>query len=90
MAWSEEMVLRLASEDVREVHRALSAAYSEVLRELGRSEGCPNRKPGLDLCHRKWKLEALLRQLDLSQDPPPVLALVTTDRREALPGEAAA
>jgi hypothetical protein len=89
-AWSEEMVLRLAREDVREVHKALSAAYSEVLCELSRLEGFPSRKPGIDLCHRKWKLEALLHQLDHSDDPPPVLELVTEGRRGALQGEAAA
>jgi hypothetical protein len=84
------MVLKLASDEVREVHRALSAAYSDVLRELSRVEGFVSPSPGLELCQRKWKLEAVLRQLDHSDDPPPLLELVPAGRREALRGEAAA
>ena len=83
------MVLKLASDEVREVQRALSAAYSDVLRQLGRVEGFLSPSPGLELCQRKWKLEAVLRQLDHSDDPPPVLELVSASRREAVCQEAA-
>ncbi|HSB12882.1 MAG TPA: hypothetical protein VLE22_00400, partial [Bryobacteraceae bacterium] len=57
------MVLTLASDEVREVHNALLDAHSEVLRKLS-LEGFPSRELGLELCRRKWKLEALLHQLD--------------------------
>jgi len=70
------MVLKLAGDEVQEVHRALSAAHLQVLRELSRVDGYANRKAGLELCQRKWKLEALLHQLDRSDDPHPVLELV--------------
>jgi hypothetical protein len=47
----------------------------EVIRELGRYG--PGYSPaGIQLCRRKWKLEALLRQLDGPEEPPPVLEMV--------------
>ena len=78
------MVLKLASDEVQEVHRALSAAYVQVLRELSRVDGYLNRKEGLELCQRKWKLEALLHQLDHSDDPHPVLELVPAGQPRSL------
>ena len=83
------MVLKLASDEVQEVRRALSAAYLQVLRELSRGEGCLSVKPGLELCQRKWTLEDLLHQLDHSGDPPLVLEVVPADSRKALHSEAA-
>jgi len=83
------MVLKLASDEVQEVQRALSAAYLQVLRELSRGEGVLSHQPGLELCQRKWKLEALLHQLDHSGDPPPVLELAPAASREASQSEAA-
>ena len=83
------MVLKLASNEVQEVRRALSASYVQVLRELSRGGGFPSGKPGLELCQRKWKLESLLRQLDRPDDPPPVLEVVPAGGRQALNGEAA-
>ena len=83
------MVLKLASDEVQEVHRALSAAYLQVLRDLSRGEGVLSHKPGLELCQRKWRLEALLHQLDDSGDPPPVLELVPPGDREPSHSEAA-
>ena len=70
------MVLKLAGDEVQEVHRALSAAHLQVLRELSRVDGYANRQAGLELCRRKWKLEALLHELAHSDDPHPVLELV--------------
>ncbi len=83
------MVLKLASDEVQEVQRALSAAYVRLIRELSRVDGCLNRKEGLELCQRKWKLEALLHQFDHPDDPPPVLEVVPADSRAALHSEAA-
>jgi hypothetical protein len=79
------MVLKLASDEVQEVQRALSAAYVQLLRELSRVDGYPNRKEGLELCQRKWKLEALLHQLDHSDGPHPVLELVPAGQPRSLP-----
>ena len=83
------MVLKLASDEVREVQKALSAAYVGLIRDLSRVDGCRNRKEGLELCQRKWKLEALLHQLDQPADPPPVLNLIPAGSREALRSKAA-
>jgi len=83
------MVLRFASDEVQEVHRALSSAYVQLLRELSRVDGYLNRKEGLELCQRKWRLEALLHQLDHSDGPATVLELVPAGSREALESEAA-
>ena len=83
------MVLKLASDEVQEVHRALSTAYLQVLRELSRGEGVLSHKPGLELCQRKWRLEALLHELDHSGDPPAVLELVPASDSEASHSEAA-
>jgi hypothetical protein len=74
--WHQGMVLKLAGDEVQEVHRALSSAHLQVLRELSRVDGYTNRKAGLELCKRKWKLEALLHQFGRSDDPHPVLELV--------------
>lgn len=70
------MTLKLASDEVQEVQRALLAAYVQLVRELSRVDGYQNREEGIGLCQRKWKLEALLHQLDHSDVPPPVLELV--------------
>ncbi len=78
------MVLKLASDEVREVRRALSGAYRRVLTELSQVEACLNRERGVELCRRKWKLETLLRQLDHNEEPPPVIELVPVGRRDAL------
>jgi len=83
------MVLRLASDEVLEVHRALSAAHLQTLRELGRVDGYFDRKAGLELCQRKWKLEALLHQLDHPEHSTPVLELFPVGSREALHSKAA-
>jgi hypothetical protein len=89
MSWSEGMVLKLASDEVQEVHNAVSVAYRQVLREVGRVDSYVDRKAGLKLCQRKWRLEALIRQLEHSGASPPVLELVRADRREELQTEAA-
>jgi hypothetical protein len=78
------MVLKLASDEVQEVHRALSAAHLQVVRELSRVDGYVDREAGLQLCQRKWKLEALLHQLDHSDDPHPVLELVPAGQPRSL------
>ena len=83
------MVLKLASDEVQEVRRALSSAYSDVLRELGRATGFRSPEPALDLCHRKSKLEALLHQLDHVDDAPRVLELIPANGRDTLQKEAA-
>ncbi len=79
------MVLKLASDEVQELQRALLAAYVPLIRELSRVDGYLNRKEGLELCQRKWKLEALLHQLDHSDDPHPVLELVPAGQPRSLP-----
>jgi hypothetical protein len=89
MVWSEGMVLKLASNEVREVHRALSAAYLQMLREVARVDSYVDRKAGLELCQRKWRLEALLRQLDNFDGPPPALELVPAVSRKTEQSEAA-
>ena len=71
------MTLRLASDDIEEVRRALSSAYREVLRELGQSTGFGGRLAAIQLCRRKWKLEAMLRQFDGPEEPPATLKMVS-------------
>jgi len=83
------MVLRLASDEVQEVRRALSAAHLQMLRQLSRQDGYLNRKAGLELCHRKWKIEALIYQLDHPGDSSPALEVAPADSGEALRSEAA-
>jgi hypothetical protein len=70
------MTLRLASDDIEEVRWALSSAYGAVIRELGQYDGLGYSPAGIQLCRRKWKLEAMLRQLDGPEEPPPVLEMV--------------
>ena len=78
------MTLRLASDDIEEVRRALYSAYGEVIRELGRSSGLGGSEAGIQLCRRKWKLEAMLRRLDGPEEPPPVLEMVPRRQHAAL------
>jgi len=79
------MTLRLASDDIEEVRRALSSAYGEVIRKLGQSSGFHGVSPaGIQLCRRKWNLEALLRQLDRPEEPPAALEMVPRRDHEAL------
>ena len=78
------MTLRLASDDIEEVRRALSSAYGEVIRELGQYNGLGCSPAGIQLCRRKWKLEAMLRQLDGPEEPPPVLEMVPRRQHAAL------
>jgi hypothetical protein len=70
------MTLRLDSDDIEEVRRALSSAYREVIRELERSSGLGGSPTGIQLCRRRWKLEAMLRQLDGPEEPPAALEMV--------------
>jgi hypothetical protein len=60
------MVLSVARNEVQEVRNALSAAHQQVLVDLSRRDGYVNRDSNFELCQRKWKLEALLRQLEPS------------------------
>jgi hypothetical protein len=78
------MTLRLASDDIEEVRRALSSAYLEVIRELGQYSGLGGGAAGIQLCRRKWKLEAMLRQLNGPQEPPAVLKMVPRRDHAAL------
>jgi hypothetical protein len=78
------MTLRLASDDIKEVRRALSSAYGEVIRELGQSSGPSGGPAGIQLCRRKWKLEALLRQLDGPEEPAAALKVVLRRDHAAL------
>jgi hypothetical protein len=70
------MTLRLASDDIGELRRALSSAYREVIRELGQCSAIGVDPAGIQLCRRKWKLEAMLRQLDNPEGPPAALKVV--------------
>jgi hypothetical protein len=83
------MVLKLASDEVRELHRTLSAAYLQMLRDMGRVDSYVDRQAGLELCQRKWRLEALLRQLDHFDEPPPALELVPAVSHKTEQSEAA-
>lgn len=83
------MVLKLASEEVQEVHQAVSAAYQQLLEELSRVSNYRNHTEGLELCRRKWKLEALLHRLDQRGEPFPVLEVLPAGRLEPSHSEAA-
>ena len=48
------------------VRGALSAVLKQVLGDLSRGDGHLNRDSSLELCQRKWRLEALLPQLEPS------------------------
>ena len=78
------MTLRLASDDIDELRKALSSAYREVIRELGQFGSTRNVPTGMQLCRRKWKLEAMLRQLDGPEEPPAVLEIVPRRGHTAL------
>jgi len=78
------MTLRLASDDIEEVRRALSSAYGEVIRELGQFSGLGFSPAGIQLCRRKWSLEALLRQFDGPDGPPAALEIVPRRERATL------
>jgi hypothetical protein len=78
------MTLRLASDDIEEVRRALSSAYGEVIRELGRTSGLGGSEAGIQLCRRKWKLEDMLRQLNAREEPPATLEMVPRRDHAAL------
>jgi len=78
------MTLRLASDDIEELRKALSSAYREVIRELGEFGSFGSNASGIQLCRRKWKLEAMLRQLDGPNEPPAVLKMVPRRRHAAL------
>ena len=82
--WSEVTTLRLASDDVEELRRALLSAHGEVIRESGRTSGRGGSEARIQLCRRKWKLEAMLRQLDGPKEPPAVLIMVPRRDRAAL------
>ncbi len=75
------MLLRISSDEAKELHDALSDAYSDVLRKLSRG-GSLDPEPGLTLCRRKWKLEGLLRQLKHPASPSPALKLVPVTQPE--------
>ena len=60
------MVLSVGRNEVPEVRSALSTVLEQVLGDLGRLDGCLTRDSSLELCQRKWRLEALLRQLEPS------------------------
>jgi len=70
------MTLRLGNDEIEEVRRALFSAHGEVIRELGHSSSLGGDPAGIQLCRRKWKLEALLRQLDGPEEPPAALEMV--------------
>ena len=78
------MTLRLASDDVEELRRALLSAYGEVIRELGRTSGLGGSEAGIQLCRRKWKLDAMLSQLDGPKEPPAALKMVPQRDHAAL------
>ena len=82
------MTLRIASNDIEEVRRALSSAHREVIRELGRCCGIGGG-PEIQLCRRKWTLEDMLRQLDGPEEPPAALEMVPR-RDHAAPEQVAA
>jgi hypothetical protein len=78
------MTLRLANDDIEELRRALTSAYREVTGELAQSSGSRVDPSGIQLCRRKWKLEAMLRQLDSPEGPPAALKMVPRRDRAAL------
>ena len=79
-AWQGEgMTLKIASDEIEEVRRGLSFVYGEVIRELGQRSSCGS-EAGIQLCRRKWKLEALLGQLRCPEEAPAVLEMLP--RRE--------
>jgi len=77
----EAMILRINSDDIEELRRALSSAHREVIRELGHSHGIGSDLVGIEFCRRKWKLEALLRQLEGPGEPAPLLQIVPRRNR---------
>jgi hypothetical protein len=74
------MILKLSADEAEEVRRALSSAYNKVIRDLGESGGIGGHDAGLELCSRKWAIEAVLRQMDHPPKPAPVLNMVLPDQ----------
>ena len=78
------MTLRLATDDIEEVRRALFSAYREVLLKLAQCHGPSASPAGIQLCRRKSRLEAMLRLIEGPEEPPPVLAMVPRQHQAAL------
>ncbi len=60
----ELMILKLTREDATELRKALEAAHVGILRELSGLAGCGYSPKGIDLCHRRSRLEQLLALIE--------------------------
>ncbi len=78
------MTLRLAGDDIEEVRRAVSSAYCEVIRELAETSGFGAAAAAIQLCRRKWTLEAVLRQLEAPEGPPAALHIIPARKHSKL------
>ncbi len=80
------MVLKLTSEEVQEVRRALAQAHAALLRELSNAIGCGYSVANIELCGRKASISRLLDRLD----NPVLLVMPTFDSVSAEPVSRAA
>ncbi len=80
------MILRLTTDEAKELRSALSAAHREVLRDLSSVAGCGFSPGAMELCRRRSRIEELLAHLDLPVAA--VMAPETVEHKEHL--EAAA
>jgi len=75
----ELMILKLTREDATELRKALEVAHVGILRELSDLAGCGYSPKGIDLCHRRSRLEQLLalieRRPDVQTMPQPAMAI---------------
>lgn len=74
----ELMILKLTREDATELRKALEVAHTGILRELSGLAGCGYSPKGVDLCHRRSRLEQLLalieRRPEVQTMPQPAIA----------------
>lgn len=86
----QAITLKVTSDDIEELRRALLNAYGDVIRELGQVTCLRGpSEAGIQLCRRKWKLEAMLGQLEGPEGPPAVLEIVPRRDHAALEQAAA-
>ncbi len=67
------MTLRLTSEEVKELKRALLQAHGELVRALSGALDCGYSSRNIELYERRANVSRLLDRLDHQPEPPAIL-----------------